>query len=127
MGQLGLLGGRSAIRPLVRAMSEPNRWSVIRIADILRDMGREVADELMAGWDEMAPRGRLAAVDVLAAVGDVAVGPWLAERLRDDDSEVRARAAHALRRRAKIHDTRVTARHWTAPLPRRIRACERPS
>lgn len=93
---LGAIGGPTAIEPLVAALSEPNRWSAIRIADILTDIGRDVAGELVEHYSEMNRHGRLAALDILGRVRSLESGPFLLDRLSDEDADVRARAAHAL-------------------------------
>jgi HEAT repeat protein len=93
---LGQLGGLTAIRILIKALDTPDRWSTIRIAEVLTSMGREVGDELTTAFEQMGPRARAATLDILAAVGHLQVGPWIRERLRDSDPDVRSRAASAL-------------------------------
>jgi len=93
---LGLLGGTASARQLIHALGTPDRWSTIRIADILIGMGRQVIDELILAFPELTPRGKLAALDIIARVRLVQVTPWLIERLRDPDADVRARTCHAL-------------------------------
>ena len=48
--RLAAVGGRAAVLPLIQALSEPNRWSTIRIADILAAMGQDVVAELMEAF-----------------------------------------------------------------------------
>jgi HEAT repeat protein len=93
---LGAVGGKAAITPLVHALAEPNRWSTIRIADILAGMRQEVVDELVAGFGGMNMHAKLAALDILGRVRSLSVVGWLRQRLEDRESDVRARAAHAL-------------------------------
>ncbi len=93
---LGRLGGVSAIRPLVKALSEPNRWSTIRIGDILLTMGPEVIRELTLAFPKMNLHGQCSALDLIAAKGHADVGPWLRQRLADEETDVRSRAASAL-------------------------------
>ena len=62
---LGLVGGRAAVLPLVKALTEPNRWSTIRIADILTGMKGEVVEELMDAVPELNAHAKLAALDIL--------------------------------------------------------------
>jgi len=93
---LGLVGGRAAVRPLLQALAEPNRWSTIRIADILADMGHEVVRELMDAFPGLNRHGRLAALDILGRVHALESIPWLLDRMGDPEPDVRARAAHAL-------------------------------
>ncbi len=93
---LGVVGGKASAPALVRALDEPNRWSTIRIADILTSMGRDVVDDLLAAFDELSPRGKVAAIDVLARIHSLKASGWLEQRLGEDDADVRARACHAL-------------------------------
>jgi HEAT repeat protein len=93
---LGLVGGRAAVLPLVYALTEPNRWSTIRIADILTNMGSEVVKELMEAFPAMNFHGKLAALDILGRIHALQAVPFLLSRLDDPDGNVRARAAHAL-------------------------------
>jgi HEAT repeat protein len=93
---LGLVGGRAAVLPLVNALAEPNRWSTIRIADILTDMGHEVVRELMDAFPKLNPHAKLAALDIVGRIHALETVPWLLKRLADPERDVRARAAHAL-------------------------------
>lgn len=93
---LGGIGGKAAMRPLIEALDNRSRWSTIRIADILSDMGLEVVSELMACFAALEPGGKLAALDILGRVRSLHVAPWIRERLGDPDADVRARACHAL-------------------------------
>ncbi len=93
---LGNLKGTTAVRPLVQALSEPNRWSTIRIADILSTMGREVVDELIRCFKDCPTHARIATVDILGRVKSLHTLPFLIERLSDENKDIRARAAHAL-------------------------------
>lgn len=93
---LGKVGGRASVVPLIGALNEPNRWSTIRIADILTGMGIEVVQELVSSWDDLSPTGRLAAIDIFGRIRLLDAVPWLRQRLADEDADVRARAAHAL-------------------------------
>jgi HEAT repeat protein len=93
---LGLLGGTASARQLIHALGTPDRWSTIRIADILIGMGRQVVDELILAFPELTRQGKLAALDIVARVRSVQVTPWLVQQLRDSDADVRARGCHAL-------------------------------
>jgi HEAT repeat protein len=93
---LGQLGTGPALRPLIDALCEPNRWSAIRVAEILTARGEEVADEIEAAFERLTPRGKLAALDVAANLRAGRAVPWLERLLRDTEADVRARAAHAL-------------------------------
>jgi HEAT repeat protein len=93
---LGLLGGEASARELIHALEESNRWSAIRVADILTGMGRKVVDELMRSFPSMSLPGQIAVLDVLGRIRPLRAAGWLVERLGDADPDVRARAAHAL-------------------------------
>jgi len=93
---LGLLGGTASARQLIHALGAPDRWSMIRIADILIGMGRHVVDELILAFPQLTRQGKLAALDIVGRVRSVQVTPWLVQRLDEHDHDVRARACHAL-------------------------------
>lgn len=93
---LGLLGSEASVRELVHALQETNRWSTIRIADILTGMGRKVVEELTATFPSLVLPGKLAVLDILGRVRPLHAAPWLVERLDDPETDVRARACHAL-------------------------------
>jgi len=93
---LGAVGGKASALPLIEALKEPNRWSTIRVADILAGMGREVVDELMGAFGTMALPARLATLDIFGRIRPLEAVPWLEERLGDDEPDVRARACNAL-------------------------------
>ncbi len=98
---LGELGGATAVRPLIQALSEPNRWSTIRIASILTAKGAEVVNELESAFADMNAHARLGALDILGEIGDIQAAPWLRARLDDPDPDIRSRATAAL---GAIHD-----------------------
>lgn len=97
---LGSLGGRRARHALIAALTDENRWSTIRIADLLSAMGREVSDEVLQAFQGMGQGARLAAIDLLARLGDDRTGPFIVALLAADDSDIRSRAAAALGRLA---------------------------
>lgn len=93
---LGLVGGKAAVLPLLKALAEPNRWSTIRIADFLADMGRDVVQELIEAFPKLNRHAKLAALDIVGRIHALDAVPWLLARLDDTEPDVRARAAHAL-------------------------------
>jgi len=101
---LGALGGKRARGALVAALADETRWSVIRIADLLSDMGPDIVTELMDGFPQMSRSSRLATLDLVSHLGDDKVSPFLMECLDDLDRDVRARAAAAL---GRIRDLRA--------------------
>lgn len=93
---LGQLGGTASARKLVRALNQPNRWSTIRVADILIGMGRESIDAVIEAFPTLTLQGRLAVLDIIGRVRPVSLTPWLLEQLADPATDIRARACHAL-------------------------------
>src|SRR5258705_9951662 len=55
---LGQIETRTSIKPLIEAFLDPNRWSALRIADILSRMGPEAADELVESFATLPIRAR---------------------------------------------------------------------
>ena len=41
------------MKPLIEAFQDPNRWSALRVADILAGMGPEAADELVENFSTL--------------------------------------------------------------------------
>lgn len=95
---LGALGGSRARAALVGALADENRWSTIRISDLLAEMGPDVVHDLIAAYPRMTRGGRLATLDVIAHVGDDKATPFLVALLEELDRDIRSRAASALGR-----------------------------
>ena len=93
---LGQLGGVASARKLVLALNEPNRWSTIRVADILIGMGQESIDPVIDAFDDLTREGQLAVLDIVGRIRPIAATPWLLEKTRDEATDIRARACHAL-------------------------------
>jgi HEAT repeat protein len=93
---LGAVGGHAAVSPLVHALADASRWSTIRVADILATMGPTVTQELAHAFPGLPLSAKLAALDVVGRVKSLDSVPWLIQRLKDPERDVRARAAHAL-------------------------------
>lgn len=93
---LGAVGGHAAVSPLVHALADASRWSTIRVADILAAMGPTVTQELAHSFPGLPLPARVAAVDVVGRIKSLDSVPWLLQRLKDAERDVRARAAHAL-------------------------------
>ena len=93
---LGAVGGHAAVSPLVHALADASRWSTIRVADILATMGPTVTAELAHAFPGLPLPAKLAALDVVGRMRSLESVPWLLQRLRDPERDVRARAAHAL-------------------------------
>jgi HEAT repeat protein len=93
---LGQLETRSSVKPLIGTLQDPNRWSALRIADILAGMGPEAADELVESFATLPAKARVAAVDCLGRVKSHRAAGLLIKLLSDPDRDIRARAAHSL-------------------------------
>jgi HEAT repeat protein len=93
---LGHLETRTSIRPLIEAFQDPNRWSALRIADILAGMGPEAAGELVESFTSLPIKARVAAVDCLGRARSHRAAGLLLKLLSDPDRDIRARAAHSL-------------------------------
>jgi HEAT repeat protein len=93
---LGILGGPSSVRVLIGTLEQPDRWSTIRIADVLTSMGHEVVDDLVAAFPRLGVPGRLAVLDVIGRLRPLPAGPFLVEQTTASQRDVRARACHAL-------------------------------
>ncbi len=93
---LGQLGGVASAHKLVRALNEPNRWSTIRVADILIGMGHESIDAVIGAFDDLTCEGQLAVLDIVGRIRPLSAIPWLLEKTKDESTDIRARACHAL-------------------------------
>jgi HEAT repeat protein len=93
---LGLIRGATSIRPLVAALSDPSRWSAIRVAEILVGVGHEAVDELLPAWDSLPLHARLSALDILARLRTPRARDLMRRCLADPAADIRARAAHGL-------------------------------
>ena len=93
---LGIIRGETSIRPLVQALADPNRWSAIRLAEILIEVGPEAVDELLAAYRELPRHAQISALEVFGRVRSQKAGALLRRSLKDPHPDLRARAAHAL-------------------------------
>jgi len=93
---LGLIRGSTSIRPLVRALGDPSRWSAIRVAEILINVGAEAVDELLIAFDALPHNARISALDVLGRIRSLRAVGLLKHCLDDAHPDIRARAAHSL-------------------------------
>ncbi len=93
---LGTLRGVGAVRPLIEALSEPNRWSTIRVADILSSMGPAVVEEIVAAFPDLNLAAKVAAIDILGSSRALQAADWMRVRLNDIEPDVRARACVAM-------------------------------
>jgi len=95
---LGSLGGQQARRALVMALGDESRWSVIRIADILAQMGPHIVTDLVEAFPVIGSGSRIAALDIIIRLADPSHLPFLRSCLAAPDSEIRARAVAGLGR-----------------------------
>lgn len=93
---LGFIRGSTSVRPLVQALADPSRWSAIRVAEILINVGAEAVDELLSAWDNLPRHARVSALDVLGRVRSLKARDLMTRCLADADADIRARAAHGL-------------------------------
>jgi len=93
---LGLIRGSTSIRPLVSALADPSRWSAIRVAEILINVGAEAVDELLAAYDGLPHHARVSALDVLGRIRSLRAEGLMTQCLSDPHPDIRARAAHGL-------------------------------
>jgi HEAT repeat protein len=93
---LGRLGGAEAAQELIGALREPERWSTLRLADILAGMGRNVTGELIEAYPSLDLAGKITVLEILARIRPLRSADWLIRRLGDPDRDIRARACHAL-------------------------------
>ena len=93
---LGLIRGSTSVRPLVQALADPSRWSAIRVAEILINVGAEAVGEVLAVWDNLPRHARISALDVLGRIRSLDARDLMTRCLDDPDADLRARAAHGL-------------------------------
>jgi HEAT repeat protein len=89
--------GDGSVNPtLILALNRPERFSSIRIANVLVSRGPTIAQAIVDNFEELEIQARVVALDVIAAVGTLEIADWLRERLQDAERDVRSRAANAL-------------------------------
>jgi HEAT repeat protein len=93
---LGAIGGLEAIASLLAALHDTNRWSTLRIADILASVGPQAVEPLLKEFPELPGPARVPAVDILGRLRSHLAVPLLRRLLEDRDANARARAAHSL-------------------------------
>jgi HEAT repeat protein len=93
---LGIIRGQPSVRPLVRALADPSRWSAIRVAAILINVGAEAVDEVLAAYEDLPHRARLSALDILGRIRSLRASPLMRRSLSDPHPDIRSRAAHAM-------------------------------
>lgn len=102
---LGAIGGLEAVTSLLGALRDTNRWSALRIADILAGLGQAAVEPLLQEFPRLPPMARVAAIDILGRLHSPRAVPLLVQLLSDADENARARAAHSL---GAIGDPRAT-------------------
>lgn len=102
---LGAIGGLEAVESLLGALRDTNRWSVLRIADILSTLGQAAVEPLLREFPRLPVPARAPAIDILGRLHSPFAVPLLVSLLRDPDQNARARAAHSL---GLIGDPRAT-------------------
>jgi HEAT repeat protein len=93
---LGLIRTSEALRPLTRALSDPGRWSAIRVAGILIGAGDEAVEILLQEFDRMPLHAKISAIDIFGRIRSLKAIALLRDLLGDPEPDIRARAAFAL-------------------------------
>ncbi len=93
---LGNIGGLEAVESLLGALRDTNRWSTLRIADILAGLGQAAVQPLLHEFPRLPPMARVPAIDILGRLRSPEAVPLLVSLLSDADENARARAAHSL-------------------------------
>jgi HEAT repeat protein len=93
---LGAIGGLEAVESLLGALKDTNRWSALRIADILATLGDAAVDPLLAEVPKLPAIARVPAIDILGRLRSPKAVRLLEELLADPHENARARAAHSL-------------------------------
>jgi HEAT repeat protein len=93
---LGAIGGLEAVESLLGALRDTNRWSALRISDILASLGEPAVGPLIREFPRLPPLARVPAIDILGRLRSPTAVPLLVALLRDADENARARAAHSL-------------------------------
>ncbi len=93
---LGSIGGLEAVASLLGALRDTNRWSALRIADILAGLGQAAVQPLLQEFPRLPPLARVPAIDILGRLRSPEAVPLLVSLLSDADENARARAAHSL-------------------------------
>ena len=95
---LGNIGGKPARHALISALGDEGRWSVIRIADILGQMGPSVVNDLIEAFPSLKPAPKLAALDIIIRLVNSSHLQFLLSCLSDGNLEIRTRAVTGLGR-----------------------------
>lgn len=93
---LGAIGGLEAVESLLGALRDTNRWSALRIADILAGLGQAAVQPLLQEFPRLPAQARVAAIDILGRLRSPEAVPLLVTLLADADENARARAANSL-------------------------------
>jgi HEAT repeat protein len=93
---LGAIGGLEAVASLLTALHDTNRWSTLRIADVLATLGQSAVEPLLREFPRLPPAARVPAIDILGRLSSPQAVPLLISLLQDPDGDARARAAHSL-------------------------------
>jgi HEAT repeat protein len=104
---LGAIGGLEAVESLLGALKDTNRWSALRISDILATLGDAAVDPLLREVPKLPAIARVPAIDILGRLRSPKAVRLLEELLNDPHDNARARAAHSL---GVIGDPRAAAK-----------------
>ena len=93
---LGTIGGLEAVESLLGALKDTNRWSALRISDILATLGDAAVDPLLREIPKLPAIARVPAIDILGRLRSPKSVRLLEDLLQDPHENARARAAHSL-------------------------------
>jgi len=93
---LGNIRTSDALRPLTRALTDPGRWSAIRVAGILIRAGDESVQILLEEFQKLPFHAKISAIDIFGRIRSLNAVMLLRELLRNEEPDIRARAAYAL-------------------------------
>lgn len=93
---LGAIGGLEAVESLLGALRDTNRWSALRISDILGTLGEAAVGPLIREFPRLPTLARVPAIDILGRLRSPSAVPLLVSLLSDAHEDARARAAHSL-------------------------------
>lgn len=95
---LGRMGTREALEAMLEALDRGDRWTQEKVAEAVGEAGDESRQLLVLMLEDLNPKRRAFAAEVMGKVAGPEEAPALEKALKDDDIDVRARAADSLGR-----------------------------
>lgn len=93
---LGKIGGEKALSVILGALSDPQRWTAIRVEDIVVSMGGQAVAPLLKMFDTSSPEVQKTIIEILGLLRDKQAITKLIACLAKDDYEIRIKATKAL-------------------------------